>query len=407
MDEQTWKTWQSLLPSLSEAQKRWHVAQKALELGRGGIARMHDLTGVSRTTIVRGIREIKRGIPEKMSDRARRHGAGRKFVESTQPEALENLRGILNESTAGDPMSPLKWTRKTCRTISDELTKKKIPVSYRTVCRLLHEDGYTLQGNRKDKEGGTNPDRDEQFQTINRQAQLFLARSEPVISVDTKKKERVGEFKNNGKTWRPKGNPEIVNVHDFPHLGKGTAVPYGAYDLARNEGFVNVGMSHDTAEFAVESIRQWWRMVGKKHYSTTRRLLICADSGGSNSARSRGWKTNLQKFADQTGLKITVCHYPPGTSKWNKIEHRMFSFISMNWRGKPLHSYETIVDLIGATKTAKGLQIRARLDENTYEKGIKTSDDEMENLAITYPERLPRWNYTIHPRRSRSRKSSK
>jgi len=399
MDEKNLKTWKSLIPSLSEAQKRWYIGQKAIELGRGGIAQMHSLTGLSENTIIRGMREVKRGKPEKMGARARNRGGGRKRIDTTEPDVSALLHEILDESTAGDPMSPIKWTRKSCRTIEQELRRKKIDVSYPTVCRLLHESGYTLQSNRKDKEGKSHPDRDLQFRFIAGQASVFLDTGRPVISVDTKKKERVGEFKNAGETWRTKGTPEKVNVYDFPNLAIGTAVPYGTYDVARNEGFVNVGMSHDTAEFAVESIRQWWKLVGKKHYSKTKELLICADGGGSNSSASRRWKVNLQKFSDATGLKVTVCHYPPGTSKWNKIEHRMFSFISMNWRGKPLVSYETVVNLIGATKTAKGLQVRARLDRQTYEKGIKATDEEMESLAIQRLEPFPRWNYIISPRK--------
>jgi transposase len=287
MDENTLKNWKVLIPSLSEAQKRWYVGLKAIELGRGGIARMHELTGLSENTIIRGMREVKRGKPEKMGDRVRDRGAGRRPIEKTEPTASAAIQEIVDESTAGNPVSPIKWTRKSCRTIEEELKRKKIEVSYRTVCRLLHESGYTLQSNRKDKEGKSHPDRDQQFRFIADQASSFLDSGRPVISVDTKKKERVGDFKNAGETWRRKGSAEKVNVYDFPNLAIGTAVPYGAYDVARNEGFVNVGTSHDTAEFAVESIRQWWKLIGKKHYSKSKELLICADGGGSNSSASR------------------------------------------------------------------------------------------------------------------------
>jgi transposase len=392
------KTWQTLIPSLSQAQRRWYVGQKALELGRGGIEQIHALTGISRTTIIRGMQEVKRGKPLKMGGRVRKRGGGRKAIESVDAEMVEAINEILEESTAGNPMSLLKWTSKTCRSISDELKKRQFDVSHTTVCRLLHEQGYTLQSNRKEKEGSSHPDRNAQFNYISEQAQDFMSRKCPVISVDTKKKERVGEFKNPGQAWKRKDEATIVNTHDYPHLGIGTAVPYGAYDIARNEGFVNVGLSHDTAEFAVESIRQWWRAFGKKHYPKTRELLICADSGGSNAARSRLWKAKLQEFADQSGIAITVAHYPPGTSKWNKIEHRMFSFISLNWKGKPLVNYETAVNLIGATKTRKGLQIKARLDRRSYEKGKKVPDEIIDNLEIEYHSDFPAWNYTIRPR---------
>jgi transposase len=399
MTDQTLKTWQSLIPSLSEAQKRWYVAQKAIELGRGGITQMHDLTGLSQTTIIKAIKEIKQGKPLKMDDRVRIRGGGRKCIESENFGVVKALRKILNENTAGDPMSPLKWTRKTCRTIAEELEEKKIDVSYRTVCRLLHEEGYTLQANKKDKEGKGHPSRDEQFKNINARVIDFMKRGSPVISVDSKKREQVGNFKNAGKSWKKKGQAERVNAYDFPSLADGTAVLYGAYDTIRNEGLVNVGVSYDTSEYAVESIRQWWKLLGKKYYSESKELLICADGGGSNGSRNRGWKYNLQNFSDQTNLTITVCHYPPGTSKWNKIEHRMFSFISMNWKGKPLTSYETVVNLISSTTTKKGLLVRAKLDKTTYKRGIKISDDKMEELEIMRHERFPGWNYTFIPRK--------
>jgi hypothetical protein len=394
------KYFMTILDTLSEVQARWYVAREAVALGRGGIRAMEELTGVSRPTILRGIRELKQGdLPPE--GRIRRPGGGRKRLEQSDRGRTRALKRIMEESTAGDPMSHLRWTNKSTTAIAGELTRQGHPVSHETVGQRLGELGYSLQANLKNKEGFSPPERDAQFRYINRQVKGFLTRGEPVLSVDTKKKERVGNFKNAGKTWHLKGRPTEVKVYDFPRLGKGTAVPYGAYDVERNAGFVNVGISRDTAEFAVESLRRWWKLDGRHHYPQATGLLICADSGGSNAGRSRGWKYHLQQFADEFGLSVTVCHYPPGTSKWNKIEHRMFSFISVNWKGKPLISYETVVNLIGGTRTQGGLRIKARLDPRYYEKGVKITDQQMEDIHIEPHATHPQWNYTIDSRSHR------
>lgn len=391
------KYFMTILATLNEAQRRWYVAREAVALGRGGIRAMEKLTGLSRPTILRGIRELREGdLPPE--GRVRRPGGGRKRLEENDRGLTQALERIMKENTAGDPMSHLRWTNKSTTAIAEALSRQGHRVSHETVRQRLGELGYSLQANRKNKEGLSPPERDRQFRYINRQVKRFLDRGEPVISVDTKKKERVGNFKNAGQTWRPQGRPAEVNVHDFPHLGKGTAVPYGTYDVERNTGFVNVGISSDTAEFAVESLRRWWKLDGRHHYPRAKALLICADSGGSNASRSRSWKYHLQQFADEFGLSVTVCHYPPGTSKWNKIEHRMFSFISINWKGKPLVSYEAVVNLIGGTRTRTGLRIKARLDPRPYQKGLKISDEQMERIHIEVHAVHPHWNYTISPR---------
>lgn len=387
-----------VLGSLDEAQARWVVAREALARGRGGLKAMHELTGMSRPTILKGVRELQSRRELTTAERIRRPGGGRKRIEQSAPGLTEALERIMDENTAGDPMSLLRWTNKSTARIAEELTRVGHPVSADTVGRRLHELGYSLQANVKALEGSLPPERDAQFRYINRLVKQFLTRGEPVISVDTKKKERVGQFKTPGRAWRPKGEPRQVNVYDYPNLGIGTAIPYGAYDVGRNEGFVNVGITHDTAEFAVESLRRWWRLFGRRHYPTARRWLLYADSGGSNGARNRAWKYHLQRLADELQVAITVCHYPPGTSKWNKIEHRMFSFISMNWRAQPLVSYETVVNLIGATRTGTGLRVRARLDRREYDLGVKISDAEMKRLKLSPHRLLPTWNYTIHPR---------
>jgi len=394
------KYFMALLDTLHEAQARWYVAREAVALGRGGIKAMERLTGISRPTILRGIRELGQGdLPP--ARRIRRPGGGRKRLEQSDRGLTQALERIMEENTAGDPMSHLRWTNKSTTAIAAELTRQGHPVSHETVRQRLGELGYSLQVNRKDKEGLSPPERDAQFRYINRQVKAFLARGEPVLSVDAKTKERVGNFKNAGKTWCPQGRPAQVNVYDFPHLGKGKAVPYGAYDVERNAGFVNVGTSGDTAEFAVESLRRWWKLDGRHHYPRAKALLISADSGGSNASRSRGWKYHLQQFANEFGLSVTVCHYPPGTSKWNQIEHRMFSFISINWRGKPLVSYETVVNLIGGTRTRTGLRIKARLDPRLYEKGLKITDEQMEDIHIEPHRTHPQWNYTIRSHTNR------
>jgi hypothetical protein len=389
----------TILGRLDEAQARWYVAREAIALGRGGVTIMEQLTGLSRPTILRGIRELKAGdLPPE--GRVRRSGGGRMRLETTDPGLTVALERIMAQNTAGDPMSPLRWTNKSTATIAGELNRQGHQVSDSTVRQRLHELEYSLQANKKTKEGYSPPERDAQFRYINRQVKKFFACDEPVISVDTKKKEQVGNFKNPGRTWRPKGKPKEVNGHDFPHLGEGPSIPRGAYDLGRNEGFVNVGVSRDTAEFAVESLRRWWKLVGRQHYPKAKGLLICADSGGSNAVRNRAWKYYLQQFADKSRLAITVCHYPPGTSKWNQIEHRMFSFISSNWRGEPLVSYETVVNLIGGTRTNTGLRVKAKLDPSEYEKGIKITDEQMESIDIAPHKTHPQWNYTISCRPS-------
>jgi hypothetical protein len=388
-----------ILSRLDEAQARWYVAREAIAFGRGGVKAMQGLTGLSKPRILRGIRELREDdLPE--PGRARRPGGGRKPVEDDDPGLTKALKKVMDDNTAGDPMSLLRWTHKSTRTIADELTKQGHTVSYATVARRLRDLKYSLQANRKDKEGLSPPERDKQFRYINRQVKKFVARGDPVISVDAKKKEKVGDFKNPGKTWLPKGQPKKVLSKDFPDLGLGPAIPYGAYDPERNEGFVNVGVSSETAEFAVESIRRWWKLVGRHHYPKAKSLLICADSGGANGSRRRGWKYHLQEFADEFGLSLTVCHYPPGTSKWNKIEHRMFSFISLNWRGEPLVSYQLIVNLIGATKTKGGLRIRARLDTKQYQTGIEITDEQMESINMERHKTHPNWNYTIASRKA-------
>lgn len=389
-----------VLGTLNEYQARLVVAEKALELGRGGITHLSRLTGMSRVTITQGVKDLRN--PAKLrsasSGRVRNPGGGRKKVEEGDPGLLRRLKAIVEETTAGDPMSPLKWTSKSTRTIAEELTRSGHSVSSVTVGRCLEEMGYTLQANVKTREGAQHPDRDTQFRYLNRQVKTFRHDGDPVISVDTKKKELVGGFKNAGRRWLPKGKADKVSVHDFPHLGEGKAIPYGAYDIARDRAVVNVGVTHDTAEFAVESIRRWWRLDGKRHYRGAGRLLICADSGGSNGNRQRAWKLHLQSLSDETGMAVTVCHYPPGTSKWNKIEHRLFSFISLNWRGKPLVNFETVVNLIGGTRTRTGLKVKAILDTNQYETGVETSADDIDKLRLKPHKVNPSWNYTLLPR---------
>jgi hypothetical protein len=391
-------TWLKVFATLDEARARWFVAQKALELGRGGVQQLHQLTSMSRPTILRGVRELREAQLLDPGARVRRPGGGRKKLEVSDPTLLTDLEQIMEEATAGDPMSHLRWTNKSTAGVAVELGRMGHRIGADTVGRLLKELDYTLQANSKNKEGKSHPDRDAQFQSINRQVKEFAATGDPVISVDTKKKERVGEFKNPGRTWRKSGQAREVWVYDFINLGVGPAIPYGAYDSRRNHGFVNVGMTHDTAEFAVESIRRWWGHLGSVHYPEAQRLLICADGGGSNGSRVRAWKYHLQILANQIGRPITVCHYPPGTSKWNKIEHRMFSFISLHWKGEPLVSYETVVKLISTTTTETGLKVDAMLDETRYECKQKVTREEMKQLKIEFHAVHPRWNYTISPR---------
>jgi len=393
------RRWLRVLGTLNEAQARLYVAQRALESGRGGISRLAALTGMSRPTIYKGAAELraKRQVLASEAGRIRQLGGGRKRVEEVEPALKKVLTRIVEENTAGDPMSLLKWTGKSTRTIAEELSRRGHAVSAVTVGRCLHDMGYSLQANIKSLEGAQHPDRDAQFRYINTQVKAFVRSGNPVVSVDTKKKELVGAFKNGGRRWQPQGEPEAVHVHDFPHLGKGKAIPYGTYDIAQDKALVNVGVSHDTAEFAVASIRRWWRMLGRRSYARAERLLICADAGGSNGNRLRAWKVYLQGLADEIAIPISVCHYPPGTSKWNKIEHRLFSFISMNWRGKPLVSYETVVALIGGTRTRSGLQVKALLDTRDYETGLQISTQRMHELNLRGHAFHPDWNYTLSP----------
>ena len=393
------RRWLKVFRTLNEFQARLFAADKALDLGRGGISRLSGLTGLSRTTITKAVEELKSGkLVSPGEGRVRRVGGGRKKVEGVDPGVRDRLEKILEETTAGDPMSQLRWTSKSTRTMAEELTRLGHPVTWVTVARCLDDMGYSLQANLKSKEGPQHADRDAQFRYINRQVKALLKTGDPVISVDAKKKELVGLFKNGGRTWRPKGKPQEVTTKDFPSLAQGKALPYGVYDTGQNRAVVNVGVTHDTAEFAVESIRRWWKLDGRRSYPAAGRLLICADAGGSNGNRLRAWKIHLQQMADQIRIPITVCHYPPGTSKWNKIEHRLFSFISLNWRGQPLINYEAIINLIGGTKTRTGLKVKAVLDTNEYETGIKVSDEQLGEIQLRRHKVHPAWNYTILPR---------
>jgi hypothetical protein len=392
--------WLQLLPLLNETQTRFYVAQKALELGRGGPSTVARLTGVSRPTILKGIKELQAGIDAERASTIRKQGGGRQRVEAADPVLRRDLELLMAENTAGDPMSCLKWTGKSLRTIARELAALGHAANPNTVGHLLKDMDYSLRANVKTVEGAHHPDRDAQFRYINARAKAFLKAGNPVMSVDTKKKELIGNFKNPGRTWRRE--ERHVNAHDFPSDAEGKAIPYGVYDVQRNAGLVNVGMSHDTAAFAVESIRRWWTTVGVGCYPRAKRLLICADNGGSNGSRSRLWNVSLQEWSDACGLEVTVLHYPPGTSKWNKIEHKMFSFISINWRGGPLVSYEAVVNLISTTKTTSGLNIIAELDRRLYETGIKVSDEHMEALKIKRHKTHPDWNYTLLPRKQKN-----
>lgn len=386
-----------ILSQLNEYHSRLYIAREAISSGRGGIKLMNQITGMSRTTIIKGVKELKNGLIEP-NGRMRKEGGGRKKLEEKDLGLEKSLKNIMEEDTAGNPMSFVKWTNKSLHKIEKELKRIGHKVSYRTVGRRLKEMGYSLQSNKKTFEGSTHPERDAQFHYINETVGIFLNKKQPVISVDTKKKELVGNFKNSGQIWTKKGQVKHVNAYDFLSFAKGKAVPYGAYDIALNKGFVNIGISYDTAEFAVESIRQWWKQLGKKHYPKAKHLLITADSGGSNGSRNRGWKYYLHRLAKETKLKISVLHFPPATSKWNKIEHRMFSFISQNWKGKPLTDYQVIINFIKNTTTDKGLEIFARLDKTKYKKGKKFSDKDMAKITIIPHKIHPGWNYTILPK---------
>jgi transposase len=384
------------LPELNEKQKRLLVGAEAIAAGYGGIKIISEITGISCPTIRRGVMEINtKSTP---ISRIRINGGGRKKMINKNPKIKKLLEEIIEPDTRGDPESPLRWTCKSVRNIADLITKAGHAVSYQTIASILHSLKYSLQANRKTKEGADHPDRDQQFKYINKIAKLFLAKNNPVISVDTKKKELVGNYKNVGKEWQPKRHPIEVNGHDFPDPKVAKAIPYGVYDIGDNKGWINIGVTSDTAEFAVASIKKWWKTMGNKRYPKAKKLLICADAGGSNSYRSRLWKFELQKFADSEKMEISVCHFPPGTSKWNKIEHRLFSFISINWRSKPLLTYQTIINLIASTKTKTGLTIKARLDKKIYKKGIKVFDCDIAKLNIIKQNFHGEWNYTIKPR---------
>jgi transposase len=392
--------YKTLKPFMDERTWRLTLAADARSMGHGGISRVAKASGVSRMTIYAGIRELKAADQTGTvanPDRVRKPGAGRKQRTDQDPSLLADLNALLDPVTRGDPMSPLRWTSKSTPKLTAELRKMGHQVSQPTVWRLMDELGFSMQSNRKSHDGSDHPDRDLQFQFINESAIEFMRRGDPVISVDTKKKELVGDFKNTGREWQKKGEPITVRIHDFvdPDLGK--AIPYGVYDIGRNEGWVSVGITHDTAEFAVETIRQWWKRMGKQLYPSSQSILITADGGGSNGSRVRLWKWELCRWAEETGLTVHVRHYPPGTSKWNKIEHRMFCHISENWRGRPLVDLVTIIYLISATRTTEGLRIRAAVDEFPYPTGQRITDEEMANLPITSCEFHSNWNYSVSP----------
>ena len=386
-----------LSPALDERARRLWAATEAQELGWGGVSTVARATGMSRVTITNGLHELEDPTPP--SPRIRRPGGGRKPITETDPKLLEVLETLIDPVTRGDPMSPLRWTCKSTRKLSEELNRRQHPISPRTVAVVLRQAGYRLQANRKMREGNQHPDRNAQFEFLNQCVQRFQRQGQPTISVDTKKKENIGDFKNAGQEWRPQGQPEEVRVHDFKDKQLGKAIPYGVYDIVFNEGWVSVGVDHDTAAFAVHSILRWWREMGQLRFPAARKLLITADGGGSNSSRNRLWKVQLQGLANELNLPIHVRHFPPGTSKWNKIEHRLFSFITQNWRGKPLVSRQTIVQLISATTTKQGLTVRAELDTNTYEIGLKVSDEELAQVYLTRDKFHGDWNYTIKPNR--------
>jgi len=390
------RKYRSLLTVLDERQRRLWAAAEARALGRGGLAAVARATGMAKTTVWRGLRDLESG-PSLVSDRVRRPGGGRKRATVVDPGLIAAMKNLVEPVTRGDPESPLLWTCKSTRRLAAELEAQGHPISHAAVADLLWEQGYSLQGNRKTKEGANHPDRNAQFEYINRRVRRQLATRQPAISVDTKKKELVGDFKNAGREWRPQGQPQQVRVHDFLDKKKGKAIPYGVYDLARDVGWVSVGVDHDTAAFAVQTIRHWWRRLGRKAYPRARSLLVTADSGGSNGTRIRLWKWELQKLANETGLAISVSHLPPGTSKWNKIEHRLFSFISQNWRGRPLLTHATIVNLIGDTTTSTGLRVFCMLDQRKYPQKVAVSDEQMATINLVRDKFHGDWNYTIKP----------
>ena len=384
-------------PHLTERQRRLLAAADAHAFGRGGVKKIHRAVGIARSTIARGKRELSSEAILPVG-RSRRPGGGKKKIQMMYPGIIAALKTLVNPETRGDPESPLKWTSKSSRELAQTLKEQGYRIGHHKVTELLREElGYSLQGNRKTREGTNHADRDKQFAHINKRATHYLTHGNPVISVDTKKKELIGNFKNGGREWQPKGKPVEVSVHDFADKELGKAIPYGVYDMGKNVGWVNVGITSDTAQFAVESIRRWWEYLGKERYPQSTTVLITADCGGSNSYRTRLWKKELQRLTDETGLTIEVCHFPPGTSKWNKIEHRLFCHITMNWRGRPLTSLQTIINLIGNTKTKTGLQVYAMVDTNQYQSGIKVSDEEMEQINMKPNIFHGEWNYTIRP----------
>src|SRR5579871_10267 len=383
---------------LDERGRRQVAAAEALTIGWGGVRLVAEATGVARATITLGLKELRGQVPPAPEGKSRRPGGGRKALAAQDPAVVEELERLVEPTTRGDPESPLRWTCKSTRKLADELAARGYRVSQEWVRQRLRDLRYSLQGNRKTKEGGEHPERDAQFAHINATARAFLAAGDPVISVDAKKKELVGDFKNGGREWAPAGQPEEVRVYDFPLKDLGRVTPYGVYDLAANAGWVSVGIDHDTAAFAVATLRRWWEERGQQRYPQAKRLLITADGGGSNGSRNRLWKRELQQWADESGLALTVCHFPPGTSKWNKIEHRLFAFISQNWRARPLLSYAIILDLIANTTTSSGLTVESYLDTATYPTGVAVTDAEMDALRIERDPFHGEWNYTIRPR---------
>ena len=395
------RKYRALEPELDERRRRQWAAAESRDLGWGGMTTVAHATGLSRTTITVGAGELAQPAKRRALEglRVRRPGGGRRPLAETDPDLLAALETLIEPTTRGDPESPLRWTCKSIRRLADELTRENHPVGAVTVAKLLRRTGYSLQANRKTREGSSHPDRNAQFGYINASVQRFLKRGQPAVSVDAKKKENVGDFKNGGREWLPQGQPEEVRVYDFLIKSLGKAALYGVYDLLQNQGWVSVGIDHDTAQFAVNSIRRWWNEMGQQRFPRAKELLITADGGGSNSHRSRLWKVSLQGLADELGIRLFVCHFPPGTSKWNKIEHRLFSFITKNWRARPLVSLEVIVNLIAGTTTRTGLIVKAALDTNRYPTKIKVSDEQLGRLRLKRHDFHGEWNYTLSPRR--------
>jgi hypothetical protein len=401
--DQIRRKYQLLVPEMDERRRRQWAAAEARELGWGGISLVSRATGLARPTTTAGMRELNQPAPQRAAEaaRVRRPGGGRRPAAETDPGLLAALESLLEPVTRGDPESPLRWTCKSTRRLAAELTQQDHRVGPRTVAALLHAAGYSLQANRKTREGASHPDRNAQFEYINASVARALVHNQPAISVDTRKKESVGDFKNSGREWQPRGKPEEVRVHDFLDKALGKAIPYGVYDMVNDQGWVGVGTDRDTARFAANSIRRWWHEMGASRFPKARELLITADGGGSNGHRTRLWKVSLQALADELELALNVCHFPPGTSKWNKIEHRLFSFITRNWRGKPLVSHQAIVSLIASTTTSPGLIVKAALDTNRYDTEIKVGDEELAGLSLQRHEFHGDWNYTITPRRKK------